>query len=253
MQGCTTVQSDDPTQACGEGTAANANDINISWQDIVSGSAPAPGLASSTCSSLGSETSWNAQNMLRIELVPLSSSGTITRADLINDSYTAYLCPDGTSGGATYAVSGNTGVDSGQILSSSCTVAPGASGTNPPHLCSVHLNVGPLNDSTYFLIMRGIYNNPVQATATMTGSTGLLNIGDAQMLVDSTGQAQNILKRVQARIPESNEYNLPNAAVQGEVCKQIEIGPTTEYAPNESTDDSPCSTGVNSIRSAITP
>ncbi len=248
MQGCTVNASADPTAACGSGTAATVNTINISFKDQVNDSVPAPGLTPG-CTSFSSDPTWQYQNLLRIELVPLSYSGAITRSALISNAYTAYLCPDGTAAsGTNYPVAGNTGVNSGQILDTHCTVAPGATGPNPSHLCSASLDVSAFNDSTYFIIMRGIYSNPINATITLNGTGGQLNIGDAQMLVDSTGKAQSVLKRIQARVPLTNEYSTPNAVVQGEICKQLLLAPTTQYSYNNSNDLSPCN---NTFRSQL--
>lgn len=235
MQGCSTGASASASSACGYGSGVNAGTINITWQDANDTN----GLTSS-CSSLypqaGGSQNWTKQNILRIDLIPVSGS-VLNRQSLIGSAYTAYLCPDNTSGGASVNVAAQLGTNSGQILDSACTPV---SGSGAPYNCTTKLNVAGLNNSTYFLIMRAIYSNNIQATITMQdSSTNTLDIGDAQLLVDSTGKSQNVLKRIQVRIPETDEYDMPEAVIQGQVCKQLGLLPSNALI-GSSTDSSPC-------------
>jgi Tfp pilus assembly protein PilX len=253
MQGCS-ESSDTAAAHCGSYGASNISTITISWQDN-GDSNPLP----TSCSSLSPQGNgsgqWNNQNILRISLVPLSGStnpGSVSRAALVGSVYTAYLCPDGTntSGTAqTVSVSpSNVGYQSGQILDSKCS----SSG------CAVTLDVSNLTDSsgspysTYLLVMRSIYSNNITATISMNYQSQQLYIGDAQLLVDSTGKAQNVQKRIQVRIPETGQYYFPNSAAQGELCKQLELVPSG--LSTNSSDNAPsgslCST-YDSVRTGL--
>ena len=236
MQGCSTGQSTS-NPPCTNGPPASVGSINIQWNDTSDNNS----LNSNNCSQFlptasTSSNTWSYQNILRIQLIPLSS----------NNTYTAYLCPDNSLGqgnvytiykssnpgiGLTASFSGNpsSNTGSGDILNSSCPNG------RPP--CSITLNVSKLADhirnlySTYLLVLSSIYPNPITSTITMYSSTNQsqqnqLDIADAQLLVDSTGKAQNVLKRIQVRIPETSQYNLPVGVEQGVVCKELDLQPS---------------------------
>ncbi len=248
MQGCSTTGGSSPgSPQCTNGSPTSVSKINIQWNDANDNNSLAPNCSQFTPA--GSTTGdWNYQNLLRIELIPLSLNDTLNRDFLINHTYTAYLCPNNSIGQGNYYTIGpssspgiglsasfsgnpvgNTG--SGDILNASCP-----NSTSP---CSVTLNVGNLTDkignhySTYLLVLRSVYPNPITSDITMYGNSANpngnatpLDIADAQLLVDSTGKAQNVLKRIQVRIPETNQYYLPVAVQEGAVCKEYALVPT---------------------------
>jgi Tfp pilus assembly protein PilX len=237
MQGCSTTGS--PSAPCEVGLPTPISSINISWNNNQGYSNPV-----TNCSEkLYPATSWTYQNMLRIELIPLSVNDTrLTRHFLTNNSFSAFLCPvSNGSGSITLSQSsatspGNMGLFSGKIYNGSCTSTS----------CSISLQVGGLLDQSsqpygaYLLVVRSVYPNTsgVYTSITLNNNlSGQLNIADGQLLVDSTGKAQNAQKRIQVRIPETNQYYYPVAAIEGEVCKQLNLLPS----PGQSTDETPSS------------
>lgn len=244
-QGCSATSTTNPVSGCGGYSASNVGYINFSWNDNSGSAAVAPSCSNvyPEAQTTSSDTAWPYENILRIELIPIGA-GNITRSSLVSSTYTAFLCPGGASSqaAATYTVnSGASGANSGAVLSGYCNTSVGS----PPYNCNISLNVGSLSDATYFIIMKGVYSTQIDATITMKDTASPtpnnLNIGDAQMIVDSTGQAQNVLKRIEARVPETSQYNMPDAVVQGEVCKQLQLVPSSSQL-GQSNDASPCDT-----------
>ena len=241
MVGCSTSGS-----ANGTCSPTNVNNINITWSDPPNDSF---GLApNGSCSDLnpesGGTTQWKSQNVLRVELIPLISGMSLSRDSLIGDSYTAFLCPNNQAPSAqSVNISTDMGVASGEVLDSYCTPI---SGTSAPYDCSVNLNVSSFTTSQFVLVVRGMYGTSTATISVNGGSTPIdtnpLDIADAQLLVDSTGKSQNVLKRIQVRIPETNTYTLPDGVEQGEVCKQLDLLPTELDNPDipHSMDNSPC-------------
>jgi hypothetical protein len=78
------------------------------------------------------------------------------------------------------------------------------------------------------LSLRSIYKN-LAVTIKAFGFDGTqLDIKNAQTLVDSTGKAQDILKRLQVRIPTHNDYDHSDYGLEtmGNLCKQLQLIPS---------------------------
>jgi hypothetical protein len=67
------------------------------------------------------------------------------------------------------------------------------------------------------------YDNTGSAQPT---SANQLNISGAQTLIDSTGKAQDVLRRIQVRVSTHDSYDIPSGtAAAGSICKQISVAP----------------------------
>lgn len=166
-----------------------------------------------------SVVNWGSIGMLRISLTPLAS---LDRNSLINNVYTAFLYPSTSTSNNSESISGHTGFSSngGDVLSGGCKQ------TNTPRYCHISLNGIPGSSNGYLVSLRSIYSS---TNVYITGSNGAgpVNFSGAQSLVDSTGKSQNVLKRIQVRVPDHNEYPYPGFDVQstGGICKQLDARP----------------------------
>lgn len=213
-------------------TTVPFNDLVISWQDSGDGNTfvPAGTAASHPFSPL---KDWPATtSVLRIGLTPLNSV-SVTRDNLISGTYTAFLYPDDKSGATTtfagyntVAMPGNTGLASGTIVDGGCNTG------SQPRYCNVRIS--GLDQSDYLLDMRSMAYGKSRVTITAYGAAGAqIRIKNAQTLVDSTGKAQDVLRRVQARIPTSNNYDHSDYGIDAMsgICKQLQL------IPGSSTND----------------
>ncbi len=160
------------------------------------------------------------QPVLRIDLVPLP--GTLNAADLRSQQYTVFLYPDGTSGSntTTWATSAGTG-NRGSILKTKCT-SPVPTGQ--VHQCMMEIDVsGAPSRARFGVRMMSLYGSSnVQLHAKIGGNQP--NLVGAQTLVDSTARANDVLKRVQARISTVNGDVVPDFAVMSdELCKRYRV------------------------------
>lgn len=223
------------TGVSSSGSAVAIKTIEISWEDANGNNTFAP---PSYCNnttfypaSAGSPPTWTYTGLLRAELIPIKD---LSRSGLTNNAYTAFLCPDtSASTGSDYVA--NHGIASGVIVHGGCTTNP-ATPTAPRHCNAQITGLGTgafLDQTTYFLALRSIYS-PTAVTITAYGLDGtgnvtvpnLLNISGAQILVDSTGKAQDVLRRVQVRIPVHNNYDIPNGTgAMSSICKQLQLTP----------------------------
>lgn len=154
--------------------------------------------------------------LLRIELVDPAST---TRQQLIDNTFITYVKPT-TSGTTSFAYNNATGsVDKqGEIVNASCNSAGGCT-----------LRITSINKDKLYLNVRSIYKKNRVFITGERADGGPVRFRDAQMEVDSTGQAGDILKRVLRAIDLSglNSGFIPSFVLQTstDVCKRLEIRP----------------------------
>lgn len=168
-------------------------------------------------------TSWGgAPAVVQFSLTPLPSTG-FSRANLMANDFTVYLYP---TAGANASVNYSTATaDKGQFAIGGCD----SSGN-----CSVTI-AGILGTTAgqYYLLHAFSYYGQAILSTSATDSGGVTeDFTHAQAIIDVTGQAKNVLKRLQAVVPlqcnsnsscvPGNTPRLPNFAVQGQdICKEF--------------------------------
>jgi hypothetical protein len=91
-----------------------------------------------------------------------------------------------------------------------------------------------------YLSIRSLYR-PVNVTITgVDGSNSALRFKDTQTVVDSTGKANDVLRRVQVRIPAKAQYVYPGYALQSKdsICKVLNVSRDDAGVGNVATADS---------------
>lgn len=211
------------------GVDRNINSIEFSWQgtsgaDDVSGCPP-------SSIELVKESEWDGRGggeaglcdpgLLRVDIVPVNGS-TVSRDSLLNSVMTVFLYPQSGAGDGEVVYDPT---DSGAIARVSCN--------NPtPFKCSVTIGRGSLNAEQLYVRMRSIYKDSsvtVRAFNAADGSTPLL-LGGAQKLIDSTGRAGDVLRRIAVRVPISRSTDpstIPDFALQSAetICKKFTYVP----------------------------
>ena len=162
--------------------------------------------------------------LLRVELVDPASS---TRAQLINNTFLAYVKPS-PSGSSSFTYDNAVGSvnKQGAIVEAGCTAAGGCT-----------MTITSIAKDKLYLNMRSIYKNNQVFITGERADGGPVRFRDAQMEVDSTGQAGDILKRVLRAIDLSgldSEF-IPSFVLQTstDLCKRLEIrlGSVTDECP----------------------
>jgi hypothetical protein len=176
-------------------------------------------------------TAWGGKtSVLRVDMTPLDN-GQIDRNYLIRNTYTAFLYPklagaevDANTSSvptalATDIFDGHTDLNRGGILDADCHA------DNKPRDCVI--KVTGVGHATMLLTLRSVYHSST-VTITAYGYDGKkLGIKNAQTVIDVTGKAQDVLRRVQARISSKNGYNLSpyGLEVGSNLCKQLQLYP----------------------------
>jgi Tfp pilus assembly protein PilX len=182
-----------------------------------------PGSATHTFSPA---TSWACDyGVLRMDLVP--TQGVLTRAGLENNDLTSFFEPLNRSGGGSFSYSGNVG--NANIEIPSCTASQ----------CSETITGLAATDSMVLRIISLYKASDVTINAYHGGS--LLNI-TGQVMVDVTGDAGGVLRRIQVRIPTSYSSNLiPDYAIQSNaaICKRFEVDSSYFSVPSDIVNPDP--------------
>lgn len=166
---------------------------------------------------------WNTGNygagVLRIDLIPANLTN---RADVANKTFTVFAYP--TSSGSIDTTVYSTGAaNQGEVVAVKCD------GAKVPKKCSLKINILTDQTNKYFARVKSIYT---PSSLTVTGGLvggGAANFSGTQVQVDSTGKANDVLKRIRVRIPVTNTTNdYPEFALDSgdAICKKLSIVPT---------------------------
>lgn len=192
----------------------------ISWQDASGGQSFVS--CGANCTTFDTQGNWNYTDVVRITLTPLSS-GNISRDYLAKNTYTAFLYPNASNASMDSDSSGQVDTSSGTIVKGNCHTS------NTPLHCSVRIT--DLSEANYLLTVRTIY----KTSGTKVGLTAYdsdgnqLKIKNAQTLVDSTGKAQDVLRRVQVRVATHTGYDHSDYGLESMsgICKQLQLYPNS--------------------------
>ncbi len=210
-------------------TTSPINKMTISWQDTSNGtnfSCPLP-VGTFPPAAVAGANNWPCDpGMLRIDLVPADGNpgGELDATNLAKHTLTAFLEPE--SGGAVPTISYNPAnpTNTGLVQAGSCN-------SSNTYYCQVTIQFNPVTPHTYYLQLRSIYNpNDVKITATDSGGT-TLNLQGAEALIDSTGKAQDELRRIQEFVSLTPTSALPAFAIQTTqgICKEFAVAPNGFY------------------------
>lgn len=207
----------------------NIGSLRISWQDAELDPSDSTSFATNGLHLLPQEGSPNSfeghTGMLRTTIIPITNS--LSRDSIIYNSQTLFMYPlagaASTAGSYDYA---NSPTNQGEFVDGQCN------GANTPRYCNVVITgLSPYATKTIYLRLKGIYRNAsvtIQAYASNEGTSVPLKLNDGQYIIDATGKANDVLRRVQVRVPINTEYNVPDAALQSadSVCKKLLINTT---------------------------
>lgn len=208
--------------------------ITISWHDTAGntqfpndGSHPLPEKSYSSANPSNVNNLRSSTGIVRATLIPIFSP--ITRDALTNDAQTVFLYPLAASPpsapGSQKFLTTNADNAAGQdvFINGNCTAAP----TNAKaDYCSATItdlySLG--NTSVFYLRLKAIYRtSTVKISArTIAGPANLIN---AQAVVDATGKASNVVRRIQVRVPLQQAGVRPEFAVEstGSICKRFGV------------------------------
>lgn len=161
--------------------------------------------------------------MLRLFFVAAPQNPVFDRTDLIQNSFTIFLRPtkDSATTDTAYLAYSSNQLKQGAIFPAKCDSATGR--------CSVNITgingLSAANDM--FLQFRSMYkDNAVTLSGTTLGGSEA-RFDQAQIEVDSTGKANDVLRRLQVRVPLFERYSHPQYVLEAfdGICKQLDVYP----------------------------
>jgi len=84
-----------------------------------------------------------------------------------------------------------------------------------------------ISDKKFYLRISTLYRD--SKSVVITGNSGV-HFEGAQAVIDATGRAQDVLRRVQVRYPLGQSDDTPPWAVAGRVCKRLTVVPATSVS-----------------------
>lgn len=170
-------------------------------------------------------SSWNSDaGVLRVQLIPRDQ---LDRNLLRTRTFTGFLYPESGGAGGFGSTDYSNGINnSGVIVGGSCHIG------NPEHLCHIEINnVQSFSSAGFAIVMRSIYRDNLVKVCIKTSSADAIctrPIFGSEAMIDVTGKAQDVLRRVQEHIPLGlhDEPILPIGLESiDSICKQIELSP----------------------------
>lgn len=201
--------------------------ITISWQDEQGNNSFATNnshwLPQDGTGVSGGDNLAGSTGILRATIIPIFNP--ITKDSLLNDTQTAFFYP---KAGAANTVSQQSFVTSNQStdLGQGVWVDGNCNNAKQPRFCKATITNLTARGATdkFYLRLRGIYrSSKVTITAREVAATEDAQLANAQASVDVTGKANNVLRRIQVRVPFQASYHRPEFAVESmeSICKRL--------------------------------
>ncbi|MCA9324750.1 hypothetical protein KDA23_01635 [Candidatus Saccharibacteria bacterium] len=201
---------------------SSLNQIILEWDSVAAGNfASCPNtLSVGTTNYFVARDNWQCNyGVVRIDLVPVAS-GSLNRTALQNNTYTLFFVPtqNGSSNPSYPAVMPDD-ARNGQIMAASCNNNNALA--TPPYHCTGTVNVPAGN---YYMRATATYRTGFDLRVSANNAAG--NFIGSQVIVDSTGKAQDVLRRILVNVDlKGDNSSVASAALMSgdSVCKRFSI------------------------------
>lgn len=207
----------------------------------------------------GTSASWVTDGypaVIQFSLTPLGTSGAVVRNSLLSQTFSTFLYPStGGSNSVTY------NPPQAPKVSGKCDKVPASPTFGKCSAVITMAGAGTATTQKYLLHFLSLYDaSDITVTGTLGAGPGATPsvFEGGQMVVDVTGKARNVLKRLQVRVP-LNGSDAANYVLEGKnICKRMatEQGNSVFYDFNNnlvSADSSPDACAADPIITAPTP
>lgn len=192
----------------------NFSKMTLKWQSKLTTGTPIAGCPSSTAAAFKTAATWTCgYGVLRFDLVPTSGGG-LTSDSLRDDTMTTFAVPYSSGGAISVAYAAST-ANTNNLLGVKCTNSGCA------------LDITGLSTDSYYLRISSLYQDVALQVSASDGSGTALKLQGAQAVIDSTGKAQDVLRRIQVNVPlrSTSKNLLSDYAIQSTdaICKRYSI------------------------------
>jgi hypothetical protein len=190
------------------------NKLKLDWQSKASSGSPTTGCPTGVVNIFTPAASWSCgYGVLRFDLVP-TAGGSLTSNTLLDNTMTTFAVPFSSGGTASIPFSAS-GANTNNRVGVSCS----SSG------CS--LTITGLTQNNYHLRVSSIYKDAAMQVSATDATNNQLKIAGSQAVIDVTGKAQDVLRRIQVNVPyrttTKNELSDYAIEMQGSLCKRYSI------------------------------
>ncbi|HMQ96099.1 MAG TPA: hypothetical protein PKD19_02660 [Candidatus Saccharibacteria bacterium] len=236
--------------------AGSVNQIEIQWQKNGDAgiAAPLSGAHTGSCTEgkLCTLEDWgNMPSLMRVQLITPGSAINLSTLDDSNQGATFFLYPS-LAGGAPQAIEQSitarytsTAESSGLKTVTSCSKTQFTVG----YACTARIRLAnPIsaNNGLSFIRLTSLYKNASVRVSLKDNSGGAVQFRGVQPVVDATGRANDVFRRVEARLSTLTNAIYPEAAVDitgsgnsGSVCKNFYVTDSTSGDNNTSLSCTP--------------
>jgi len=204
-------------------TAGTIASVRFTWQTKDDTTTPATTCPATTTSAFVATSLWTCgYGVLRVDLVP-TAGAALTMANLQSQLMTTFMIPlnpagTGTANPIGFATAGGNSRLGVVCSNTSCTQT-----------------ISGLTSTQYYVRVSSIYKDVSLRIEALDASNNPINLQGAQAIVDATGKAQDVLRRLQVRIPlTASSTNLnSDFAIQSTdaICKRFAV--MTGYFVND--------------------
>ena len=212
-------------------TANPITSVRVTWKPTnIPWGTPAD-CPNGTSNIFSTQTNWACgYGLLRADLVP--TDGALSRAGLGANQVSGMFVPTRVAGTGQLDHAGSTGHTN--VVAANCT-------TGSYSLCSATFTNIPGGPRSMTLRLSSMYRSSNITVEALNG-TNPQGITGVQAIVDSTGKATDVLRRIQVRLPVVQTGGLvPGYAISsnGAICKRFSISATYFSIPGDITDADP--------------
>ncbi len=181
-----------------------------------------------------SASNWGFKTgILRVDVIPADA---LDRASLINNMITVFLYPSCSTGVSTIDYSTLSGAyNTGKIIPVGCKdgTPPYGGSDDRTRDCQINITTTGHENKLYYLRLKSIYVPSNVTIRLFDTAIQQISIKNAQVQVDATGKVNDVLRRVQVRIPVKITMPLPEAALQttNSICKLLGFAPPAGASP----------------------
>lgn len=210
--------------------------VTISWQDSENNQRfatnnqhwlPQEGFTSNPANLTDGDNLLTSTGMVRATLIPQLTP--ITRDDLTTKSQTVFLYPKAGAANtvATQGFLTGNNIDNpnqGVFVDGNCNV------NKTPRYCSVtinNLNSAVASSNVYYLRLKALYRSSKIHVSGITDDGQVARLANEQAVIDATGKATDVLRRIQVRVPLAATFNRPEYAIEtvDSLCKRLQVWP----------------------------
>ncbi len=173
----------------------------------------------------------NSTGMVRAMLIPASGD----RDTLIDESKTFFLYPKCgqivTTDPSEFTANFGSSADNGKLLSGVCEEG-GLAASQNLNFCNIQIS--NVNSSDIYLNLKSIYQASSIKIQVTDGEGNPMPLIGQQAVIDATGKANDVLRRIQVRVPlrQTHDQFAPEFVLESmdDICKRLQTRPgSTSY------------------------